>query len=71
MLSTWHIKLQVKHKNACANTADDDPSSINRHQKEHELFILHLYEHANSLLEEHLLNAIQRETEMIEDTTLH
>jgi hypothetical protein len=46
-------------------------STINRHQKEHELFILYLYEHDNSLLEEHLLNAIQRETEMIEDTTLH
>ena len=34
-------------------------STMKCHQKEHELFILYLYEHDNSLLEEHLLNAIQ------------
>ena len=46
-------------------------STINRHQKEHELFILYLYKHDNNLLEEQLLDAIQNETRLIEDTTLH
>ena len=46
-------------------------STINRHQKEHDLFILYLYKHENSLLEEYLLHAIRNETEFIEDITLH
>ena len=38
-------------------------STINRHQKEHELFLLYLYKDDNSLLEEQLLDAIQNEIE--------
>ena len=34
-------------------------STVNRHQKEHELFILYLYKHEDQLLEEELLQAIK------------
>jgi hypothetical protein len=46
-------------------------STIYHHQNKHELFLLYPYKHDNSLLEEHLLNAIQNETELIVDITLH
>ena len=46
-------------------------STINHHQKEHELFILYHYKNDNSSLEEHLLHVAQNETEFIEDMTLH
>ena len=46
-------------------------STINQHIKEHGLFILFLYKHENSLLEEHLFHAIRNETEFVEDITPH
>ena len=42
-------------------------STMNCHQKEHELFILYLYKHEDQLLEEELLQAIQEDTDLIED----
>ena len=46
-------------------------STMNHHQKEHELFILYLYKHEDQLLEEELLQAIKEDTDLIEDIPIH
>ena len=46
-------------------------STMNHHQKEHELFILYLYKHEGQLLEEDLLQAIKEDTDLIEDIPIH